>query len=290
MDKAKRMALLAAIDAGSITAAAELLGYTQSGLSYTVKMLEAEMGFPLLHRSRAGVMPTAECQRILPLLRDIQRREDALEQTAADIRGLLTGEVSVAAFACISRFWLPEVLRAFEDKYPNITVNLLEGGQEDTDRWLKEGAVDIAFSSRQSDSSYEWIDLQEDDILCILPQTHPLAGLEEMPISLLENEPFIMESKEYDHDIQRVLNGAGFKANVRFYSKDELAIINMVRLGLGVSVLPGLYLHEKHEGIKVLPLKPRGSRSLGIAALSLSELSPAAIRFAEVARKKLASQ
>ena len=69
MDQTKREALLTAVELGNLTRAAEKLGYTQSGLSYTIKALEAELGFPLLIRSRTGVRPTADCQRILPLLR-----------------------------------------------------------------------------------------------------------------------------------------------------------------------------------------------------------------------------
>ena len=107
MDQNKCVALLTAIDLGNLTRAAEQLGYTQSGLSYVIKTLETELGFPLLVRSRTGVRPTEDCQRILPLLRDLDRKSRQLEQEAADIRGLAVGTVSLATFPSISRFWLP---------------------------------------------------------------------------------------------------------------------------------------------------------------------------------------
>lgn len=66
MDQNKRVALLTAIDLGNLTRAAEQLGYTQSGLSYVIKTLESELGFPLLVRSRTGVRPTKECQQTSP--------------------------------------------------------------------------------------------------------------------------------------------------------------------------------------------------------------------------------
>ena len=109
MDQNKRVALLTAIDLGNLTRAAEQLGYTQSGLSYVIKALEAELGFPLLVRSRAGVRPTDECQRILPLLRELDRKSRQLEQEAADIRGLAVGNVFIATCPSISRFWLPPI-------------------------------------------------------------------------------------------------------------------------------------------------------------------------------------
>ena len=80
MDRNKCVALLTAIDLGNLTRAAELLGYTQSGLSYVIKTLETELGFPLLLRSRMGVRPTENCQRILPLLRELERNNRKLEE------------------------------------------------------------------------------------------------------------------------------------------------------------------------------------------------------------------
>ena len=61
MESEKCRVLLCAIDKGSITAAAEAMGYTISGVSRMIAALEAEVGFPLLRRSREGVTPTNEC-------------------------------------------------------------------------------------------------------------------------------------------------------------------------------------------------------------------------------------
>ena len=58
MDFKKCEALLAAIDTGSFTKAAEQLHYTPSGISDMMTNLEAELGFPLLYRSKTGVVPT----------------------------------------------------------------------------------------------------------------------------------------------------------------------------------------------------------------------------------------
>lgn len=248
MDQNKRVALLTAIDLGNLTRAAEQLGYTQSGLSYVIKALEAELGFPLLVRSRAGVRPTDECQRILPLLRELDRKSRQLEQEAADIRGLAVGNVFIATFPSISRFWLPQILRDFAQLYPGITVSIRESGQEEQDEWLREGAIDLA---------------------------------------KLADEPFILEDRAYDYDITRVITNAGVHPDVRWTSKDELAILAMVKLELGVSVLPALYLHEEHPGVAVRPLVPRAFRQLGAMVPDLDSLSPAARRFLASARKTM---
>ena len=71
MESEKCRVLLCAIDKGSITAAAEAMGYTISGVSRMMTALEAEVGFPLLRRSREGVIPTNECCRLLPSFREM---------------------------------------------------------------------------------------------------------------------------------------------------------------------------------------------------------------------------
>ena len=282
MDQNKRVALLTAIDLGNLTRAAEQLGYTQSGLSYVIKALEAELGFPLLVRSRAGVRPTDECQRILPLLRELDRKSRQLEQEAADIRGLAVGNVFIATFPSISRFWLPQILRDFAQLYPGITVSIRESGQEEQDEWLREGAIDLAFCSYH-DSPYHWIPFLEDEIWAAVPAGHSLAACDEIDLAKLADEPFILEDRAYDYDITR----AGVHPDVRWTSKDELAILAMVKLELGVSVLPALYLHEEHPGVAVRPLVPRAFRQLGAMVPDLDNLSPAARRFLASARKTM---
>ena len=279
MDQTKREALLTAVELGNLTRAAEKLGYTQSGLSYTIKALEAELGFPLLIRSRTGVRPTADCQRILPLLREVDNLCRSIDQETADIRGLVTGTVHLAVFPCISRFWLPDILKNFASEYPGITLNIRECGQEAVDAALREGTIDFAFCSRQPEDPNDWVRFMEDDICAVVPADHPLAQREDLPLALLEDEPFFMEDSAYDHDIPRVLKEADFKPNIRWSSQDELAILAMVRAGLGVSVLPGFYLREEYPGVKVLPLNPRAHRQLGALMPSAARLSPAAKRF-----------
>ena len=271
MDQNKCVALLTAIDLGNLTRAAEQLGYTQSGLSYVIKTLETELGF----------------QRILPLLRDLDRKSRQLEQEAADIRGLAVGTVSLATFPSISRFWLPEILRDFAQHYPGITVSIRESGQEELDEWLREGSVDLAFCSYHENSQNHWIPFLEDEIWAVVPDGHPLAGCEELSLAQLASEPFILEDRAYDYDISRVIQEAGVHPNVRWTSKDELAILAMVRLELGVSVMPALYLHEDHPGVTVRPLVPRAHRQLGASLPDLDSLSPAARRFLVRAKKTM---
>ena len=190
-------------------------------------------------------------------------KSQLLEQEVADIRGLAVGNVSVGVFPCISRFWMPNILRDFTTRYPGITLSIRESGQDDLDEWLKNGSVDLLLYSRQPNFPYQWVQFMQDDLCAVVPEGHPLVWAKEISLEQLEGEPFIMEDDAHDHDIPRLLKESGFTPNVCWSSKDELAIINMVKAGLGVSVLPGLYLKERHPGVVILPLVPGPTVSWG---------------------------
>lgn len=73
MEAVKCEAFLAAAELGSLTATAELLGYTQSGVTRMIGTLEEELGFPLFLRSKKGVQLTENGKLMLPLLREVVR-------------------------------------------------------------------------------------------------------------------------------------------------------------------------------------------------------------------------
>lgn len=95
MDLDRCRALVCAIETGSLSAAAEALQYTPSGVSRMVAALEAETGFSLLHREHGGVRPTAACERLLPAIRALLKAGENCAQLAAQIRGADVGTVTI---------------------------------------------------------------------------------------------------------------------------------------------------------------------------------------------------
>ncbi|MFR5385780.1 MAG: LysR family transcriptional regulator [Oscillospiraceae bacterium] len=88
MDTEKCRVLLTVLHERSLSAAAEALGYTPSGVSRLVDSLERETGFPLLHRGRGGVSATRACQELLPLMRRMAELDEQYQQLAHRIQGL----------------------------------------------------------------------------------------------------------------------------------------------------------------------------------------------------------
>ena len=87
MNQSKYLVFLKTVELGSITRAAEALGYTQSAVSRVVAELEREWGLELLTRGRTGVEPTSHGEVMLPYMRAVCNAEKELEEQVAELHG-----------------------------------------------------------------------------------------------------------------------------------------------------------------------------------------------------------
>jgi len=274
-------ALNKALESGSLTKAAAELGCTQSAVSHAIGALEEELGFPLITRSRAGVRLTEEGERLMPAVRNLLGSMEQLKQTASAIRGLDTGTVRIGSFTSVAVHWLPKVLKNFQKDYPNVEFRLLNGDYHDVEQWLMDGSIDIGFVALPSAVDCECIPLMDDRLLAILPRGSRFESYPRFPLVECEKEPFISLLESSDHDARRALESAGVKPNVRFYTKDDYAIIAMVEQGLGMSIMPELLLKGRSDDLQILPLVPEARRTIGIAIAAGEKAGPATRRFAD---------
>ena len=91
MESKKLEALLMAVDLGSFTKAAEVMGYTQSGLTHMMNSLEREVGFTLLERGRGGVRLTKDGERVVPAIREFLQANARLDSAIGRGRGYSHG-------------------------------------------------------------------------------------------------------------------------------------------------------------------------------------------------------
>ena len=281
MNLSKYEALAAVVEQGSLTRAAETLRCTQSNLSHSLDSLEKELGFPLVKRGRGGVKLTAEGERLMPAVRALLSSAEQLSQTASSIRGLDSGTVRIGAFTSVAVHWLPGVLKEFQADFPRVEFKLLNGDYHDVEQWLRDGSIDVGFVNVPCRVDCECIPLMEDRLLAILPEGSRFAGYAKFPLLECETEPFISLLESSDHDARRALESAGVQPNVRFYTKDDYAILAMVEQGLGMSIMPELLLKGRHDRLQILPLLPEARRTIGLAVAAGAKAGPAVRRFAD---------
>ena len=284
MNLKKYEAFVKVVDLGSLTRAAQAIGYTQSGVSHMIQALEDDFGFLLLRRSRSGVQLTSEGESVLPAIRSLLNSSEQLRQTVSSLQGLEVGTVRIAAFSSVAVHWLPGMLRSFQALYPKIEFQLMTGDYHDVELWLSSGAADLGFLTLPSKTKppLTCIPLLEDPLLAILPPDHPLAGASAYPLKSLPQDDFIGLLEQSAHDLRRILDPLGIAPNLRFTTKDDYAIIAMVANGLGVSIMPRLLLQASpHSPVCALPLEPPATRTIALALAGAAEKSPVVRHFSQ---------
>lgn len=279
METARCKAFLFSAETGSFSRAAEKLNYTPSGVSQLVTAMEADLGFPLLHRSRKGVAPTTEGETLLPAVRAFLHQEARIYQMAGEIRGITMGSITIGTYPSISAHWLPKVIRRFQEQHPQVKIRLMEGIQQELRQWMDEGRTDLAFFSYIEPMPYDWFPLAEDEMLAVLPRDHPLAKEDRYPLDRLKEEPFIMPALGRDVDVLHLLETAGIEPDIVFSTVENYAVLSMIESGLGMSVMNRLVTQKWDCDVARLPLDPPEKITLGIAVPGWDQASPAVRRF-----------
>lgn len=272
---------LEVVEAGSITTAAQRLGYTQSGVSHAVNSLEEEFGFPLLLRRKSGVALTSEGQRLLPEMREVVLSNERLRQTVSAISGVTAGSVRLGTFSSVAVQWVPTLLKDFEQRYPHIELQLFNGSYTQLAGRIAGKRLDCAFTSQAAQGEHNFTPLYRDPLVLLLPPGHPLAEKKSLPLSALKDEPLILPGEGADYDIGGLLRSAGLLQNVRYALNDDFAALAMVEHGLGCCILPALLLRNQEQRFATVALEPPQSRTIGLLFPFGTRPSPACRAFVQ---------
>jgi len=266
MDSKKLSAFLTVQRVGSLTKAAEVLNYTQSGMTHMMNALEKELGVALLRRGRNGVALTAAGSRLLPKIENFVAAAAALDTELAELKGRDAERIRVGAYSSMAQHWLPEIVRRFMQEMPGVGVDIRMVTMEENYAMVKSGELDCAFVSYQPgefNGELDWIPLHNDELVAILPEEHPVRGAL-FSVRDFDNQEFLMPSDGFDRDISPVFTGTGVQPRFRVTNLNDPAIISMVEHGLGLSILSELVMRGRRDKVLALPLTPPAYRELGI--------------------------
>ena len=289
MESKKLEALLMAVDLGSFTKAAEVLGYTQSGLTHMMNSLEKEVGFTLLERGRSGVRLTEEGERIAPAVREFLQANARLDSVIEQVASSRTEIIRVSAYASIAMHWLPGIIQRFREECPDVDVDIRMADHVDIPyELLAQGKMDAILVSPQDEGQYEWVHLADDPMFAVLPKDFDTQGMTAFPLAAFEARDFIMPSQGFDKDIMRIFNRIGVKPHILPTWVDDPTVISMVSHGLGVSMMTELTVRGRTDGVKLLPVEPASSRELVLAVRSLDAASDGLRHFIDCTKRVVA--
>lgn len=196
VDVAELRGFCAAVELGSLTAAARLLEISQPALSKRVRELERLAGTRLLERSSRGVTPTAAGAKLHQHARTLLGQAERVEAVIANLRGEQP-PVRLAASHTIAEFVLGQALSEYEaHEGHHLSVELLVVNSQVVCELVREGRADFGIAAIDPDSSHpgnlEQLELCEDEVLLAVGITHPWAQRSLITLEELIATPMVM--------------------------------------------------------------------------------------------------
>lgn len=268
MDTKKVRAMLLAVETGSLTAAAEQLGYTQSGMTHMMNALEDELGMKILVRSKTGVHLSPFGKELYDELDRLDKAAERLENHASELRSKGLPILRLGAYSSMARQWVPAIMAEMRKQCPDIEIDVTMFSRVDeTYAAVNDGHLDCAICSHVLTAfpNLTWIHLKEDPLLAVLPADTELSG-DCFPVEGFNGREFFMPSGGFELDIVPALEAGGkdCKPRIRYTNLDDASLASMVAHGLGVTVLSDLVMQSIRDRVVALPLSPSASRSLGM--------------------------
>ena len=239
--------LVGIADSGlNITSAAERLFTSQPGISKQLKQLEAELGVQLFTRkgkSLAAITPAG--REVIARARKILREVGNITSLASDLTAELDGTLSIATTHTQARYVLPEVIRAFRERYPRVDLELHQGTSEQIAELISTNKVDFAIATGSQDlfSHLTLMPIYHWHRIVLVPKGHPLAK-QPKPIDLqaLADHPLVtyVFSGTGESSFKRAFREHGLEPRVVFTARDADIIKTYVRMGMGVGVIASM--------------------------------------------------
>lgn len=285
MSLTKYSALLTVIEYSNITKAAEELGYTQSGVSYMIKTLEAELGFPLLIRNKDGVIPTENALKLQPILKNLISQHQELEACISEIKNTAQDSIIIGCYNSTLLKWVPKILKSFSLKFPDSNINLVEGSDSEIEKMLISGQVDIAFTAGLIPDGFKFTKLADDPFLIIIPSGHPLEEKESIYMEDLYEYSILIPDESYYNwfTFPRKNSNTSKTEHFKYSLKDASSILSMVSNNLGITILPKLSLSTVPENVVIRAFADEHSRTMGLTYPTKKRRSPIITEFIKIA-------
>lgn len=282
--------LVAIVDHGTFTAAAEALHVAQPALSQQMRRLEAEVGVPLLRRGARGVTPTEAGGLLLTRARRVLGELDAAGAELDALQGLLRGRVVLGAMGSLGPVDLPALLARFHAQHPQITLEVKEEPTVELIRLLAADEVDLAFATRQPALPPGVVEqvLAHEDLVLVVAPGHRLAG-RRTPVRLgaLADDPWIAfkGGTGLRQAMDAATSAAGVRPRVAFASNELDRVLALVARGLGVSVVPRSTATAARDQVAVVEITPRLRREIVLLWREDRPHAPAASALLALARE-----
>lgn len=235
---------------GSFTKAAEELSITQPTVSSQIKQLSQGVGLPLFEQIGKRLYLTDTGEELLKTCRVIFSQLEHLEMKVADFKGTKQGKLRLAAITT-TKYFLPRLLGQFCQIYPGIDVSLQIINHEQLHQRMLDNQDDLyILSQNPQDIDITSQPFLDNPLVVVGRKDHPLANDTNIPITQLQQEPFIMRESGSGTRVavERLLAEQGVDLKVRLELGSNEAIKQAILGKLGISVLSRHTLNTEEQG------------------------------------------
>jgi len=239
----------------NVTDAAELLHTSQPGVSKQIRLLEDELGVPIFSRTGKRLVDITEPgHAVIYVAERILQEVENLKKIGTEYTNEVVGTLSIATTHTQARYVLPETIKEFTERYPDVNLHLHQGNNAQIVEMAEKGEVDFALATEgvvgQRDSlaalpCYDW------NRCLIVLSDHPLLKIKR-PLVLRDIADFPIVTYDFataqDSPEQRAFRLANVSPNVVLTALDADVIKTYVELALGVGLLPKIAF-EPHRDI-----------------------------------------
>ncbi|MDA0563142.1 LysR family transcriptional regulator [Streptomonospora sp. S1-112] len=250
---------LAVAEAGSVTAAAEVLRVAQPSVSQQIRGLERELGVALFSRTPTGLVPTAAGRAFL---REAEVAVSAARRAKATARAgaeELEGELVVAAQMGLGTRQLPGALSALRRRFPRLEITVFEEANlAELERLSRRGVVDLALMAGPcEDGLYAGHHLGDEEFVVVTTPERAQVAADRVELRALEREPWIRfdQDSALDGVLREVLRDNGLAPTTVARVSQTATAVRWAAHGLGVTLVPTSAVPPGYEGL-TRPVSP----------------------------------
>lgn len=277
------LTVMALAEYGSFVAAAAHLKTSQPALTRTIKRLERVLGVTLFARNTRRVEITSAGREFVAVAERILNDLQLTVRSMSEVTNEQRGKITISTFSAFASHTMPDLVRQYRETRPSMEVRIREGRQSEIVEDVRTGVADFGIGYVNTLPDILQSDLlRREPLYAVIPLSHPM-GAKKRPrvrLSELRDEPLV--SPPGDTYLRRLIDGsaaaAGFTLRYVVTVERLLSVINHVRAGVGIGILPsGVLPNQPWQGFHAAMLvEPSLSVSVGLITSRGRYLTPAA--------------
>ncbi|ETI66587.1 LysR family transcriptional regulator [Neobacillus vireti] len=263
-----------------VTEAAHALHVAQSAVSRQIVNLEEELGVSLFHREGRNVRLTPIGALFLEQMEQAMKLIDNAKREVEEFLDPEKGTIRIGFPSSLAAYTLPTAVSAFREHYPDVKFQLNQGSYQYLIDGVIKGDFNLALLGPvpKKEKKIKGRTLFTENIVALIPHTHPLAGNRIITLSELRDDSFVLFPNGFvlRDIIVNACSQLGFQPKVSFEGQDIDAIKGLVSAGLGVTLIPEITLIDSlpRSTVKIPITEPNVSRTVGVIIPSERELLP----------------